>query len=372
MKTYEQTAAAVAARLTEEKKRRARRLRGALAAVFTLVVAIGAAAAVYLTRPAVTPPVETDPAQTLPAPETVDAEPAATRQSGNETEAPIANADMMAFVVHNGVVYHGGQLYYHADDWNALPMAAKKNTAYVNNGETDPRTVWYAPFLLTAAQYEALRGSYVGTAAGSVTCWNASEKYAAGYGEMDGSVAGDVYTVAGYDEAQYLCIFQDMDWSDPESGAPEGAVRAVMLFTAANVPDDETGAALFGDRMHLERTAEWAWCTHGEWNAGLNHFALDENAPGATARRDVNVTEETKAAFLRALCDAPLSRRAFPGVDETLLHLWLTQPNGTVAELRLFPGGLVLCPESWSSGEAVYEQLDPEGPYAEILAATVG
>ena len=122
---------------------------------------------------------------------------------------------------------------------------------------------------------EELMGEYLFTSPGYIDEWSSPEEYTDG----TGSVAGDVYTVKGYDSAFRLCI--------PLDG---GAL--LELYDTLDGITLRTGEDLYGERLHLRdnwREAEYQ--THDDWNiphAGA-HGGGDSGLHRRALRRGVRI-----------------------------------------------------------------------------------
>ena len=173
---------------------------------------------------------------------------------------------------------------------------------------------------------EELMGEYLFTSPGYIDEWSSPEEYTDG----TGSVAGDVYTVKGYDSAFRLCI--------PLDG---GAL--LELYDTLDGITLRTGEDLYGERLHLrENWREAEYQTHDDWNSNEDTFRTPE------------LTEEEIAAFIDALYAGEFE---YWGPDsETgdvftgdIFHLGLEQKHlyfrladGSSVYLRLFENGRVL------------------------------
>ena len=173
---------------------------------------------------------------------------------------------------------------------------------------------------------EELMGEYLFTSPGYIDEWSSPEEYTDG----TGSVAGDVYTVKGYDSAFRLCI--------PIDG---GAL--LELYDTLDGITLRTGKDLYGERLHLrENWREAEYQTHDDWNSNEDTFRTPE------------LTEEEIAAFIDALYAGEFE---YWGPDsETgdiftgdIFHLGLEQKHlyfrladGSSVYLRLFENGRVL------------------------------
>ena len=167
---------------------------------------------------------------------------------------------------------------------------------------------------------EELMGEYLFTSPGYIDEWSSPEEYTDG----TGSVAGDVYTVKGYDSAFRLCI--------PIDG---GAL--LELYDTLDGITLRTGKDLYGERLHLrENWREAEYQTHDDWNSNEDTFRTPE------------LTEEEIAAFIDALyagefeywgADSETGDIYMLGLEQK--HLYFRLADGSSVELRLFENGLV-------------------------------
>lgn len=272
-----------------KKRRRAPMYAAALAACAALMLLLARPWAQE--TPAVTsaPAVEEQPgAQETPA----ASAPAAEEQPGAEETPAVATApvamDMVAFVIYGGRMYECSQV-------------------------------------LEGDAAEELMGEYLFTSPGYIDEWSSPEEYTDG----TGSVAGDVYTVKGYDSAFRLCI--------PLDG---GAL--LELYDTLDGITLRTGEDLYGERLHLrENWREAEYQTHDDWNSNEDTFRTPE------------LTEEEIAAFIDALYAGefeywgPDSETGdiftgdIYGLGLEQKHLYFRLADGSSVELRLFENGLV-------------------------------
>ena len=167
---------------------------------------------------------------------------------------------------------------------------------------------------------EELMGEYLFTSPGYIDEWSSPEEYTDG----TGSVAGDVYTVKGYDSAFRLCI--------PLDG---GAL--LELYDTLDGITLRTGEDLYGERLHLrENWREAEYQTHDDWNSNEDTFRTPE------------LTEEEIAAFIDALYAGEFEYWGTGsetgdiydlGLEQK--HLYFRLADGSSVELRLFENGLV-------------------------------
>ena len=276
--------------LVEEAAAEAKKRRRA--PLYAAALAACAALALLLARPwaqetpAVTsaPAVEEQPgAQETPA----ASAPAAEEQPGAQETPAVATApvamDMVAFVIYGGRMYECSQV-------------------------------------LEGDAAEELMGEYLFTSPGYIDEWSSPEEYTDG----TGSVAGDVYTVKGYDSAFRLCI--------PLDG---GAL--LELYDTLDGITLRTGEDLYGERLHLrENWREAEYQTHDDWNSNEDTFRTPE------------LTEEEIAAFIDALYAGEFEYWGPDSETGDIFHLGLEQKHlyfrladGSSVELRLFENGLV-------------------------------
>lgn len=259
--------------LVEEAAAEAKKRRRA--PIYAAALAACAALMLLLARPW---------AQETPA---VTSAPAVEEQPGAEETPAVATApvamDMVAFVIYGGRMYECSQV-------------------------------------LEGDAAEELMGEYLFTSPGYIDEWSSPEEYTDG----TGSVAGDVYTVKGYDSAFRLCI--------PIDG---GAL--LELYDTLDGITLRTGKDLYGERLHLrENWREAEYQTHDDWNSNEDTFRTPELA------------EEEIAAFIDALYagefeywgpDSETGDIYSLGLEQK--HLYFRLADGSSVELRLFENGLV-------------------------------
>ena len=259
--------------LVEEAAAEAKKRRRA--PIYAAALAACAALALLLARPW---------AQETPA---VTSAPAVEEQPGAQETPAVATApaaaDMVPFVIYGGRMYECSQV-------------------------------------LEGDAAEELMGEYLFTSSGYIDEWSSPEEYTDG----TGSVAGDVYTVKGYDSAFRLCI--------PIDG---GAL--LELYDTLDGITLRTGKDLYGERLHLrENWREAEYQTHDDWNSNEDTFRTPE------------LTEEEIAAFIDALYagefeywgpDSETGDIYMLGLEQK--HLYFRLADGSSVELRLFENGLV-------------------------------
>ena len=259
--------------LVEEAAAEAKKRRRA--PIYAAALAACAALALLLSRPW---------AQETPA---VTSAPAVEEQPGAEETPAVATApaaaDMVPFVIYGGRMYERSQV-------------------------------------LEGDAAEELMGEYLFTSPGYIDEWSSPEEYTDG----TGSVAGDVYTVKGYDSAFRLCI--------PIDG---GAL--LELYDTLDGITLRTGEDLYGERLHLrENWREAEYQTHDDWNSNEDTFRTPE------------LTEEEIAAFIDALYAGEFEYWGAGsetgdiyslGLEQK--HLYFRLADGSSVELRLFENGLV-------------------------------
>lgn len=259
--------------LVEEAAAEAKKRRRA--PIYAAALAACAALALLLARPW---------AQETPA---VTSAPAVEEQPGAQETPAVATApvamDMVAFVIYGGRMYECSQV-------------------------------------LEGDAAEELMGEYLFTSPGYIDEWSSPEEYTDG----TGSVAGDVYTVKGYDSAFRLCI--------PIDG---GAL--LQLYDTLDGITLRTGKDLYGERLHLrENWREAEYQTHDDWNSNEDTFRTPE------------LTEEEIAAFIDALyagefeywgAGSETGDIYMLGLEQK--HLYFRLADGSSVELRLFENGLV-------------------------------
>lgn len=186
-------------------------------------------------------------------------------------------ADMIACVVYNGAVYTQGE-------WLDDPPAHL--------------------------------GDYLGRAVGSLDEWSEESDYV----EFAGTMAGELYTVVGYDpDFRICCLHED---------------GSALLLERLNGITLDTGADLFDTRLHLpERMEDVTYLTHSDWNNAVYDF------------KPLGLDEGTVSAFLDELCASRFvyTWETDPDIYDSGVqgHLFFTLSDGLTVELRLIEGGYV-------------------------------
>ena len=185
-------------------------------------------------------------------------------------------------------------------------------------------------------EYDRLRdanvlvGEYVGTSIGMIDEWTSED----GYVDFAGSVAGDFYTVNGYDPSFMLCM-KDED-------------GATWIFINNNGITLKTGADLFEKMLGLSSsdsdTVGVKNCTKVKYQTRYDWFnSIGEPLPVEGHAEDIS-------AFIDALnegefmlfSDIPLDEgndNVYDGKE--IYHLYFEMENGMTIHLRLFEGGYV-------------------------------
>ena len=171
-----------------------------------------------------------------------------------------------------------------------------------------------------AASSGELVGEYLFTSTGGIDEWTDED----GYTEGAGSVAGDVYTVNGYDSDFRLCIPYD-----------DGVT--VELFDCLNGVTLATGEDLYGGRLHLrENWTAVEYQTDSDWNDAAGNY------------RAAGLTERQIEDFIDALCAGEFEYWGADGENGDIFalnleqrHIYFRMADGTTVELRLFENGLV-------------------------------
>lgn len=166
----------------------------------------------------------------------------------------------------------------------------------------------------------ALKGSYLGTASGSIDEWTSSTDYV----ELSGSIGGDFFAVAGYDPAFLLCMDQ--------------GGNQVMLYINDNGITLKDGADLFAQRLHLagNYTAVTAQ-TRDDWYYSRGVFT---DLTAYTGVLDTFVDALNNGAFVPIADILPDGVTSVYDSLETH-HLFFDMADGTTIHLRLFRGGYV-------------------------------
>ena len=171
------------------------------------------------------------------------------------------------------------------------------------------------------AEREALLGEYLGYATGGLDEFSDESEYSQ---EFASNIAGEIYTVNGYDSAFRIC----MSW-ETEDGP------ALYFLENLNGITLTTGEDLYGSRLGLRGNYTGVlYETHGDWdNSSKNYKTAD-------------IPAETLATFVDALYASPFvdlegsgENIYDAGLEQT--HLYFQMDDGTTVELRLFENGYV-------------------------------
>lgn len=166
-------------------------------------------------------------------------------------------------------------------------------------------------------------GEYVGDARGTLDDWSSQSDFAT---EFASTYFGKVYKVKGYSEDFRLCIFVE-----------NGEARWIQFLENFDNIGLNTGADLFGERMHLKDNVESiSYLTHYDWNEGdpSNYKPL------------TSVSIEQFVSFLDEFYNSPFEQIDYndnPNFYEGKMqgHLYLNMKDGTCVKLRLIKGGYV-------------------------------
>lgn len=169
---------------------------------------------------------------------------------------------------------------------------------------------------------DTLQGEYLGTATGYINSW--TPKYE--YKDLHGSVAGEFYSVIGYDPSFMLCIKEDDN---------------LRLYINNNGITLKEGTELFEDRLKMSTNAGIVYYqSSADWKAdkdNIQHLGLSSD-------RAINL-------FIESLRDAKFIRTSDIPVDEEgksiydcmeIYHLFFEMNDGIRIHLRVFEGGYVL------------------------------
>ena len=186
-------------------------------------------------------------------------------------------------------------------------MAADMIGFFIHDGRMYTQTTQYVG--------ASLLGERVASVTGDIDEWSGAEEYVEGAS----SVAGEVYTVRGYDEGFRLALVTD-------AGAE--------LYDCLSGISLSSGADLFESRLHIENTVA-AWCVpDADWE-----WELD-------SRRYIEL--EALEPFVATLLASPMQdwgRGSENGdiydFDYAEAHLCLELADGAVVPLRLFENGCI-------------------------------
>ena len=187
-------------------------------------------------------------------------------------------------------------------------MAADMMGFFIHDGRMYTQTTQYVG--------ASLLGERVASVTGDIDEWSGAEEE---YVEGASSVAGEVYTVRGYDEGFRLALVTD-------AGAE--------LYDCLSGISLSSGADLFESRLHIENAVA-AWCVpDADWE-----WELD-------SRRYIEL--EALEPFVATLLASPMQdwdRGSENGdiydFDYAEAHLYLELADGAVVPLRLFENGCV-------------------------------
>ena len=214
----------------------------------------------------------------------------------------------------------------------AIPLPEKPKGAetdmiglFVYQGRIYTQAAWYY-----GGEANALVGKRVGYATGNINEWSTQDEYAA---EFAGSVAGNVYSVKGYDEKFRLCMTGNYTDDDGNN------IQYVNFYENLNNISLAVGSDLFGDRIQLrEKWKTVRYQEHDNWN---NHTTFD------SVYHDLKgVSYEDIAAFIDTLYKSEfeyvyetVGHNNFYTPDRRQAHVNFNLSDNTVVEMRLFEGG---------------------------------
>lgn len=161
-------------------------------------------------------------------------------------------------------------------------------------------------------------GEHLGTATGTIDEWSEQSEYEK---EFASNIAGEVYTVNGYDPSFRICV----KWTNDEG-------VCIEFFENLNGITLSRGEDLFGDRLHLaEGYVSVEYQPHEDWDWGTGNFL------------PLDLPRETVDALLADVYNAefrPLGQEDSDVYKLPQAHLWFHMTDGTTVGLRLFEGGM--------------------------------
>ncbi len=190
---------------------------------------------------------------------------------------PGVSADMMAFFIH------GGRLYTQTGQY------------------ADP----------------SLRNAYVCSVTGEIDEWSGADEYVEGAS----SVAGDVYTVRGYDTRFRLCM-----------DGPDGLIEFYDCLSDITL---YSGQDLFGDLLRVEDYTAAYYVLDADWEENIDaRHALDP---------------ESLEPFIALLLSSPMQEWGKGSANGDIFehnfaeaHLYFELADGVTVPLRLFENGCVM------------------------------
>ena len=206
-----------------------------------------------------------------------------------------ANMDMIGLVVYQGRIYTQSEFYDGDEARKILPLL----------------------------------GEHLGTAKGNLDEWSSQDDYAS---EFASSVAGEVYSVNGYDTDFRICTYAETEDENHNKN------DWVLFLDCLNDITLKNGSELFEDRFHVrERTDTIQFQTHSDWDKGLNNIQ--------TADIEPDIWNE----FVDQVDNGEFIYTWEPGLkgNNTIYdtpnqaHIVLSMNDGTVVRLRLIDGGYV-------------------------------
>ena len=190
-------------------------------------------------------------------------------------------------------------------------VSADMTAFFIYNGRMYTQTGQYAD--------ASLRGDYMCTVTGSIDEWSGADEYVEGAS----SVAGDVYSVTGYNPGFRLCM-ADGDGT-------------VQFYDSMSDIAFITGADLFGTCLHVENCVGAYYVTDSDW---------ENLAPDEAARHPLSA--ESLEPFIALLMASPMQDWSESGENGDIYsygyaeaHLYLELADGTAVPLRLFGNGCV-------------------------------
>ena len=192
-----------------------------------------------------------------------------------------------------------------------------------------------------AEKIDALVGEHLGFATGSIDEWSDPDEYEK---EFAGTVAGDIYSVSGYDTEFRVCLRQE---TEDENGEP---VLWIMFLDRLNGIRLSDGGDLFEDRLNIRnRVEKIRWQSHDDWNwnkggfrdATLEDSLWDDFLDAVDSGEFVNTWDPNRNFY-----DSKPNSSIYDTPNQA--HLYLDMEDGTTVQLRLIEGGYVgYAPLGW-------------------------
>lgn len=216
----------------------------------------------------------------------------------------------------------GNGAFVPAPDWNSvyippdpMPKAPEPGVSadmvafFIHGGRLYSQTGQYAA--------ASLRGGYVCTVTGDVDEWSGADEYVEGAS----SIAGDVYSVSGYDESFRLCM-----------DGPDGQIEFYDCLGGLTL---HSGQDLFGNLLHAENYVGAYYVLDADWEENID------------ARHELD--PESLEAFVALLMASPMQEWSAWSENGDIFdygyseaHLYLELADGVTVPLRLFENGCVM------------------------------